>query len=84
LGQNEERLLAGSRWRKTGIVFTSSIGTPLDERNVRREFYAFLKAANPLASESTICATAAPRFCSLPANIRKLCKRCWAIQSVRA
>jgi integrase len=46
LHQNEERSLAGSRWLKTGMVFTSSIGTPLDERNVRREFYAFLKAAN--------------------------------------
>ena len=31
-------MLAGSRWRKTGIVFTSSISTPLNERNVQREF----------------------------------------------
>jgi integrase len=45
LKQNEERLLAGSRWRKTGMVFTSTIGTALDERNVRCEFYAFLKTA---------------------------------------
>jgi hypothetical protein len=43
--QNEARLLAGSRWQKTGVVFASTIGTPLDERNVRREFYGFLQAA---------------------------------------
>jgi len=42
--QQREQLVAGDRWRETGIVFTSTIGTPLDERNVRREFYALLKA----------------------------------------
>jgi len=44
--QKEERLLAGSRWVETGLVFTSSIGTPLDERNVRRVFKALLKSAD--------------------------------------
>jgi integrase len=44
--QNRERLLAGSRWISTDAVFTSSIGTMLDERNVRREFYALLKGQN--------------------------------------
>lgn len=43
--QKKERLLAGGRWRESGLVFTSTIGTPLDERNVRREFRAILKAA---------------------------------------
>ena len=42
--QNRERLLAGERWREDDVIFTSTIGTPLDERNVRREFYALLKA----------------------------------------
>jgi integrase len=42
--QDRERLLAGDRWKDTGLAFTSTIGTPLDERNVRREFYAVLKA----------------------------------------
>src|SRR5205807_4673637 len=41
--QNRERLIAGSRWQPKGFVFTSTIGTPLDERNVRREFHALLK-----------------------------------------
>jgi len=44
--QNRERLLAGERWKSTGIVFTSTIGTALDERNVRREFYTLLKASS--------------------------------------
>ena len=43
--QNRERMLAGGRWRHMGLVFASTIGTPLDERNVRRAFYALLKAA---------------------------------------
>src|SRR5439155_23545409 len=42
--QNRERLLAGSRWINSGALFTSTIGTMLDERNVRREFYGLLKA----------------------------------------
>lgn len=32
--QLQERLLAGSRWRETGYVFTTSIGTPLSASNV--------------------------------------------------
>jgi len=44
--QNRERLVAGSRWQQTGHTFASTIGTPLDERNVRREFYDLLEAQN--------------------------------------
>lgn len=43
--QTAERQLAGSRWINSGLVFTSSIGTPLDERNVRRSFKETLRAA---------------------------------------
>jgi integrase len=43
--QNRERLLTGSRWQQKDLVFTSTIGTPLDERNVRREFHALLRTA---------------------------------------
>ena len=31
--QNRERLVAGSRWRSERLVFASTIGTPLDERD---------------------------------------------------
>jgi len=44
--QQGEQLLAGSKWVESGLVFTSTIGTPLDERNVRRVFKALLKDAD--------------------------------------
>lgn len=43
--QRHERALAGSRWQETGHVFTSTIGTPIDDRKVLREFDALVKAA---------------------------------------
>ena len=43
--QLEERLLAGSRWKETGSVFTTTIGTPLDPDNVNRNFKPLLEAA---------------------------------------
>jgi integrase len=43
--QKRERLKAGSWWVESGLVFTSTKGTALDERNVRREFNAILEAA---------------------------------------
>jgi integrase len=45
IAQSEERILAGSRWRETGFVFTTSIGTPIDARSVIRVFHAVLKTA---------------------------------------
>jgi len=43
--QKEERLKAGERWHEAGFVFTTPIGTPLDPRNVLREYQAALKGA---------------------------------------
>ena len=43
--QLEERLLAGSQWRDSGMVFTSTIGTPLEPRNVNRRFDQLIKKA---------------------------------------
>ncbi len=42
--QAEERRLAGTRWKEHGLVFASSIGTPLHPRNVLRHFHETLKA----------------------------------------
>jgi integrase len=36
--QAEQRLLAGDLWHDRGLVFSSSVGTPLDAANVRRAF----------------------------------------------
>jgi integrase len=43
--QLEERMALGKEWPDSGLVFTSPIGTPLDPRNVTREFQAMLAAA---------------------------------------
>ena len=44
--QDEERLLAGSRWQEHGLVFTTRNGTPIIPRNLVRSFKAFLQHAN--------------------------------------
>jgi integrase len=44
--QLKERLAAGGEWQDSGLVFTSPIGTPLEPRNVTREFHALLASAN--------------------------------------
>lgn len=43
--QLEDRLVAGSRWQEMGLVFTSSVGTPLDGTNVTHRFHALLERA---------------------------------------
>ncbi len=43
--QKEQRMAAGKAWEDHGLVFTSPIGTPLDDANLRKEFYALLKSA---------------------------------------
>ncbi len=43
--QRLERQMAGKRWHETGFVFTSTIGTPIDDSKVLREFNAIVKAA---------------------------------------
>src|SRR5215471_4345234 len=43
--QPQERALAGRRWRETGHVFTSTIGTPIDDRKILKEFKAVVDAA---------------------------------------
>ncbi|HEV2123912.1 MAG TPA: tyrosine-type recombinase/integrase, partial [Chloroflexota bacterium] len=45
--QLEERLIAGDRWQGEawGLVFCSTIGTPLDPSNVTKQYRALLQAA---------------------------------------
>ena len=43
--QLEERLVAGSRWIDSGLVFTTSIGSPLEGTNVTRYFQTILERA---------------------------------------
>ena len=43
--QAEERLKVGLAWQPTGLVFMTSLGTPLSHRNVLRQFKALSKRA---------------------------------------
>lgn len=41
--QERDRQFAGKRWQETGMVFTTSIGTMLDARNMLRDFYGITR-----------------------------------------
>ena len=43
--QLEERLLVGSRWQDWGLVFSTSVGTPLENSNTLKAFKALLRRA---------------------------------------
>lgn len=43
--QLEERLSAGARWQEHDLVFPSTIGTPLEPRNVTRHLHQLCKEA---------------------------------------
>lgn len=43
--QQKEKILAGNRWVENDLIFPSTIGRPLDHRNLYREFKIFLKSA---------------------------------------
>jgi integrase len=43
--QADDRLKAGALWQDHGLVFASTIGTPFDHHNVRREFRMITEAA---------------------------------------
>jgi site-specific recombinase XerD len=44
--QAADRLKAGELWHDTGLVFTSSVGTILDQHNIRRQFRSITIAAD--------------------------------------
>jgi integrase len=41
--QKSLKLMTGDKWQDHGMIFTSSIGTSIDQRNLDREFKAILK-----------------------------------------
>ena len=43
--QEEERLLAGSKWQETGLIFTTQVGTLFHTTNFQRQFKTHLKNA---------------------------------------
>jgi integrase len=40
--QNQERRFAGGRWKENDLIFTSSIGTPMDQHNLYHTFREFI------------------------------------------
>jgi integrase len=38
--QQQERAKAGTRWKEHGLVFASTVGTPIEPRNLDREWHA--------------------------------------------
>ncbi len=42
-----ERTLAGNQWRDSELLFTTSVGTPLDRHNVTRNFKRLLRLGVP-------------------------------------
>ena len=65
--QQQECTWAGSRWKEQSFVFTSTIGTPLDDRKVLSEFTSWLLPPDYLGNASTIYATHAFHFWALRA-----------------
>jgi len=43
--QQERKFALGRRWQETDLVFPSSLGTPLDQRNLQRDFDKMLQSA---------------------------------------
>jgi len=43
--QHRERLAAGERWQETGLIFTTSLGTPINPRNLLRDYKKLLSDA---------------------------------------
>ncbi len=51
--QAADKAKAGARWNESNLVFTSTVGTPLDAHNVRRAFRSVIAAAGLVAQEWT-------------------------------
>jgi integrase len=43
--QEEQRQVAGAQWKETGYIFTTRWGTPMEPRNLNRQFSTLLKNA---------------------------------------
>ena len=60
--QNGERLALGDAWREHGLVFASSVGTPIEPRNVNRAGTSCVLRPGWTGSGCTTCGTDAPLY----------------------
>jgi integrase len=44
--QAQERIWAGTRWKETGYTFTTRIGTPIERRNLLRDWYRLIAGSD--------------------------------------
>jgi integrase len=70
--QAAEALALGPAWVDSGLVFTSTVGTVIEPRNVNRFFDELIAKARVRAFASTICGTPARPSC-----LRRTCQREW-------
>jgi hypothetical protein len=84
--------VCGKGWQETGMVFTTTVGTMLDPRNMLRTFYTIMSTPDrPTQSQiqrrdatfcpacaSTICATAPQHCCLRRASLRDTSWSFWA------
>ncbi|HLI27937.1 MAG TPA: site-specific integrase, partial [Chloroflexota bacterium] len=69
--QAAERLRAGATWAEHGLVFCSTVGTPLEPRNVVRHYHALLQRAGlPRRPFHTLRHTAASLLLAHGADLR--------------
>ena len=75
--QAEDRLAAGPLWRDHGLVFASTVGTPMDDHNVRRMFRAITEDAGRVRGGCRgRCGIPSCRCCRLAA-FRWRRSHCW-------
>ncbi len=60
--QDEERLWAGSKWKESGYVFTTRVGTPMDARDLLRTYYRVTRPKAKNGEEAPKLAFPAIRF----------------------
>ena len=71
--QREERLRAGRYWQQTGLVFTSTIGTPMEAREVTRILHRTLtKAGLPSVRMHDLRHTAATLLLAQGVDVRTI------------
>jgi integrase len=78
VNQDLTRKWAGTQWRETGYVFTTKIGTPVDQRNLLRDYYAITRPKPKKEDEKPAIAVPAnpvprptPQRCDIIASARR-------------
>ncbi len=77
--QEQEREWAGARWKETGVMFTATVGTPIDGPACTHRFQACWRKRTCQRCGSTTFGIRAQRCYSLKASTRGWLWRSWDI-----